>query len=84
MKKLMYSVCSVLLFVPFTIGLITGFFWRGLRAGHFTGFNWLQQATENDLVEAVNIQMEKELTQPAEPQTGVDIMNLFLQKGDEA
>lgn len=82
MRKIGYRIAEGLLLVPFAIGFVIGFFWRGLKAGHFTGFNCLQNSTEGDLVEAVNKQVEKELEEGSK-QTGLDIVNLLLNSEEQ-
>ena len=53
MKHLLYLVSSVLIIIPFLIGVIAGFLWRGFLSGGITGFNVLQSSLENDILKEV-------------------------------
>ena len=54
MKKLKYSLSILLLAIPFVVGGMLGFMWRGFKAGFLTGFSTLQTSLELDLIHKVN------------------------------
>lgn len=54
MKKAWYCLSIALLFVPFTIGVVGGYVWRGLKSGFYVGFQTLHISLESDLVATVN------------------------------
>jgi hypothetical protein len=50
MKKLIYVISSILIFIPFCMGFIIGFFGRGFLSGFLTGYYVLQTNLQADVL----------------------------------
>ena len=61
MKSILYLLSSLLLLVPFLMGIVVGFFYRGIVAGFVCGFMMLHRSMETDITNKVRAKYRERL-----------------------